>query len=536
MDLFSLGFVLLILVASGVIAYFADRLGKKLGKKRLSLWGLRPKHVATLGTVAMGVMVSFLTIVIVAAASRDAREWLVQGRGLLVEQEKLKKEIKNLQDQRREADEAKGQSTRELAETRQQLGGAESQVKVQKGLLASTRIKRDALNAEVARLTSEVSRTNGVLKAVRSEYRRSQIALKATSARLIAVQRQATTAEGNLALAKKSLTVVQTNLNVALKRQKETAELSFETYKKTLELGSQVKDLEALVKTREGVVDSLRTQTVELGARRKEAEDRNAEAQEKYLALQALLDKTGERIVQLNETAASMESFLSSTTFISRTGAMTFRKGEEVARMVVPGGADVGQVANALSGLLRAARIEAEDRGAKGHKDGGRTYEVADVFDRQDPKTKVVVSAEGLKRSVISRAVGRGEDQVLVATSSLNAFTGEPVSLDVAVMLNPVIYHRNDMVAEARIDGSLTDDRILAQLSEFIRSRVRERATQDRLIPRAWNAAPFGEVPTADLFNVMRDVKKAGRSVRVQALAEADTRAADPLRLEFRVK
>ena len=131
---------------------------------------------------------------------------------------------------------------------------------------------------------------------------------------------------------------------------------------------------------------------------------------------------------------------------------------------------------------------------------------------------------------------GRREDQALVATSSLNAFAGEVVSLEVAAMPNPVVYRRNDTVAEAQIDGSQTEERILAQLADFYHSRVRERAVQDHMIPRSGNPAPFGEIPDAEVLNLVQNVKRAGRSVRVRAVAKDDVRAADPLRLEFVVR
>jgi hypothetical protein len=215
---------------------------------------------------------------------------------------------------------------------------------------------------------------------------------------------------------------------------------------------------------------------------------------------------------------------------------MTFRAREEVARVIVPGGADGTAAQAALTSLIRTARLQAADRGAKSSHSNGQTFEVADVFDRQDPRTKVNISSEDLKSAVVSRVEGRVEDQVLVATSSFNAFVGEPVSLDISVLPNPLVYHQGEMLSEARIDGSLPEEEIFAQISDFVRSRVKERATQDRMIPKSMTDAPFGVVPPADVFALVRDVKRVGRPVRVQAFAGDNIRAADPLRLEFRLK
>ena len=46
---------------AGIIAYNGDVIGRKYGKKRLTLFGLRPKHTAILITSVTGVFISALT-------------------------------------------------------------------------------------------------------------------------------------------------------------------------------------------------------------------------------------------------------------------------------------------------------------------------------------------------------------------------------------------------------------------------------------------------------------------------------------------
>ena len=52
----------MLLVVGGVIAYVGDRLGTYIGKKRLSAWGLRPRHTAMLYTVLSGGLIAVLTL------------------------------------------------------------------------------------------------------------------------------------------------------------------------------------------------------------------------------------------------------------------------------------------------------------------------------------------------------------------------------------------------------------------------------------------------------------------------------------------
>ena len=43
-------------VMGGLIAFLGDKIGSKVGKKRISLFGMRPKHTSILVTVLTGIM------------------------------------------------------------------------------------------------------------------------------------------------------------------------------------------------------------------------------------------------------------------------------------------------------------------------------------------------------------------------------------------------------------------------------------------------------------------------------------------------
>lgn len=60
-------------VVGGLIAYIADKMGSKIGKKRMSVFGLRPKYTSILLTVLSGTMIAVLTIGVMAGASQSAR-------------------------------------------------------------------------------------------------------------------------------------------------------------------------------------------------------------------------------------------------------------------------------------------------------------------------------------------------------------------------------------------------------------------------------------------------------------------------------
>jgi len=65
--------VLAIVIIAGAIAYIGDRVGHQVGRRRMTLFGLRPKYTSTIFAVAFGMLIALLVVGIVSAFSYDAR-------------------------------------------------------------------------------------------------------------------------------------------------------------------------------------------------------------------------------------------------------------------------------------------------------------------------------------------------------------------------------------------------------------------------------------------------------------------------------
>ena len=57
----------------GLIAYLGDKLGSKIGKKRLSLFGLRPHDTSVLMTIISGILVAAMTMGVLTVSSKEVR-------------------------------------------------------------------------------------------------------------------------------------------------------------------------------------------------------------------------------------------------------------------------------------------------------------------------------------------------------------------------------------------------------------------------------------------------------------------------------
>ncbi len=67
--------VILIVVVAGLIAYVGDRVGHQVGRKRMTLFGLRPKYTSTIVAVGTGMAIALIATVVpllTAPLARDA--------------------------------------------------------------------------------------------------------------------------------------------------------------------------------------------------------------------------------------------------------------------------------------------------------------------------------------------------------------------------------------------------------------------------------------------------------------------------------
>lgn len=65
--------ILVLALMGGLIAYLGDKLGSKIGKKRLRLFGLRPHDTSVVMTILSGILVAALTITVLTISSKEVR-------------------------------------------------------------------------------------------------------------------------------------------------------------------------------------------------------------------------------------------------------------------------------------------------------------------------------------------------------------------------------------------------------------------------------------------------------------------------------
>jgi len=89
MSLYSFFRIFSLIIISGLLAYLGDMMGYKLGKKRLSLFNMRPRTTATIITIFSGIMITLVTLSFAAMVSEDVRIALFNLDRLLSQQKEL---------------------------------------------------------------------------------------------------------------------------------------------------------------------------------------------------------------------------------------------------------------------------------------------------------------------------------------------------------------------------------------------------------------------------------------------------------------
>lgn len=130
----------------GFIAYAGDVLGRRMGKRRLSLFGLRPRHTAIVTTTITGMLIAVFTIAVMAAASTHVRELVLRGAEIVQKYEAARKELKRqkgiteeAQTEAKKAVRLRTSLAKEIALVRKNLGKLGADLKRSEAALRGTK-------------------------------------------------------------------------------------------------------------------------------------------------------------------------------------------------------------------------------------------------------------------------------------------------------------------------------------------------------------------------------------------------------------
>ncbi|MGD8239860.1 MAG: DUF3084 domain-containing protein [Armatimonadota bacterium] len=125
MSLSEVSFIVALVATGGVVAWIGDIVGYRLGKRRVSLFGIRPRTTAILVGICSGALISIVTIAVLSLSSQHVQTALFKMDQLQAQLDTLEEQTK---DQRGQIEEHK-QAADDAEERRRRAEEREAQAK-----------------------------------------------------------------------------------------------------------------------------------------------------------------------------------------------------------------------------------------------------------------------------------------------------------------------------------------------------------------------------------------------------------------------
>ncbi|MGM9517792.1 MAG: DUF3084 domain-containing protein [Acidaminococcus sp.] len=166
------GFTLILVLAlmGGLIAYLGDKLGSKIGKKRLRLFGLRPHDTSVVMTILSGILVAALTITVLTISSKEVRT-------ALFGMKKMRAEIASLTT-------ARDQANQELSAQNAKIQDLDQKITEATASADAAKKQEAAAKAQMAQAQAQMQQAQADLGALQARYNEANARLQQAQAQV----------------------------------------------------------------------------------------------------------------------------------------------------------------------------------------------------------------------------------------------------------------------------------------------------------------------------------------------------------------
>lgn len=164
--------ILVLALTGGVIAFIGDRLGTKIGKKRLSIFGLRPRHTSIVVTIVTGICITAVTFGIMAAVSENVRTALFGMEELNNRMKATQQSLDTTRSELTDAEAEKAQADRDLEASKKDvkdLKAEQAELEQESSRLREEGARLLAQNDALAEQSAALSAANEGLSAANTE-------------------------------------------------------------------------------------------------------------------------------------------------------------------------------------------------------------------------------------------------------------------------------------------------------------------------------------------------------------------------------
>ncbi len=481
-----------ILILGGVIATVGDRIGTRVGKKRLSLFNLRPKKTAVVVTILTGIGISASTLAILFLADEGLRKGVF-------ELEYIQKDLRKKREQLEGTANSLEITKEELSEARSQ------QAQAQKNL--------EAINRSLQAANTKQRLTQAQLNKTLKQQARTQTLLQGTQTKLNQVATRY----------KKAIDELQSIIDERNNQLKEIKQLRAERKRLYAEAKQALNQAEAAINKRDRelakrqeAIDKRDERIVQLD---KQIQERNSEitAREKMIAQrQKVINEKQTRLSELERQQDSLEQQLAKLGQSNRDlrlGKLALVRGQVIAEAVVR----IEKPEAAKQAVIKLLQ-EANRSALRKLSEPGSNQE-------QDEKPSILF-ATGEQILQLSRQIDDGREYVIRIFSAGNYVRGEKrIEFFADAAPNQVVFQGGEVLATTTADPKvMTSDQVRQRLELLI------SASQFR----ARNAGILESIQIDGTFiRFVALLRQYNQSLDIKAVAAQDTYRAGPLKVKL---
>ena len=194
--------IILLIILSGLIAYLGDQIGMKVGKKRISIFGLRPKYSSIIITVITGILIAAISITILLTVYGSLREAIFNINKVVVRLENLDEK---------------------LSEKDKELNNMQKEIKNKSEELEKLQTQKTNLETKLGDLQGELKMVEDELQSTKDELNKTEKELKNTKNELANTEKELKSAEENITALRKNRDELNQRIS-ELKNQKNKLE------------------------------------------------------------------------------------------------------------------------------------------------------------------------------------------------------------------------------------------------------------------------------------------------------------------------
>ena len=160
--MFGVTLILGIAITGGIIAFLGDRIGTRVGKRRMTLWGLRPRYTSIIITILTGILIAGSTLSFLVLISYDVRTALFGMEALKKQTLELSNEVGRRTQALDAAHAELEKKNAEYAATNERIAAITKELKTLQANKQALDERIASLNISKAELQKDIDRLNEV--------------------------------------------------------------------------------------------------------------------------------------------------------------------------------------------------------------------------------------------------------------------------------------------------------------------------------------------------------------------------------------